>query len=344
MPTSLCRMERKSTIGWPNGHRGPWRTPARPRLGPHPAGRRGAQLEPAEVEDVEGDLVALADLAEQGLGGRPPRRRAARGGSTSRGCPSCAPRRPATARPRPFDEEGGEVLAVDLGEDDEEVGEAAVGDALLLAVKAEAAVGQARRACLVRQRVGARAGLAQAVGATVVPAASPGQVPLLLRVGAEEDRRETSRCRVVGAEGDREDARWPTGLGDDDRGHLVEVEAAVGLRHVDADAAESRPRIASSSRCAAQSLAARRSARGATSRVTNVAIASRDGRLLGREAFGGEDVGRIGRAEQPGAARRRSLEGRGHAAASTRAGCRPPIHSKIPAAPMPPPTHIVTRP
>ena len=38
-----------------------------------------------------------------------------------------------------------EVLAVDLGEDDEDVGEAAVGDPHLLAVQHEAAVGLPRR-------------------------------------------------------------------------------------------------------------------------------------------------------------------------------------------------------
>ena len=51
-----------------------------------------AQLEPAEVQHVERDLVALADLAEQVR-----RRDAARpeegaASSTSRAAPSCAPR------------------------------------------------------------------------------------------------------------------------------------------------------------------------------------------------------------------------------------------------------------
>ena len=49
------------------------------------------------------------------------------------------------AAERALDDERGELLAVDLGEDDEQVGEAAVGDPHLLAVQHEAAVGLPRR-------------------------------------------------------------------------------------------------------------------------------------------------------------------------------------------------------
>ena len=54
---------------------------------------RRAQLEAADVEDVERDVVALADLAEQVLDRAPGSRRGSAGRWTSRGCPSCALRR-----------------------------------------------------------------------------------------------------------------------------------------------------------------------------------------------------------------------------------------------------------
>ena len=232
--------------------------------------------------------------------------------------------------------------SVHLGIDREEVGEARVGDELLGAVEAERAVGQARGAGLDGLRVGARAGLGQAVGRHGGAGGESGEVALLLRVGAEEDRRERADARVGGV-GDREVLAGRQGVGDDDRGHVVQAKAAVRLRHVDADvavAAQDRQQFPVRGVVLGRdALRARRDLAG-HERGDRVAR----GELLGREAFGGEDVGRIGRAEQEGAARRRSLEGRGHAAASTRAGCRPPSHSMIPAAPWPPPTHIVTRP
>ena len=76
-----------------------------------------------------------------------------------------------------LDDERGERLAVDLGEDDEQVGEAAVGDPHLLAVEREAAVGAAAsRACLRAERVRARSRLAEAVGADHLAADEPRQV------------------------------------------------------------------------------------------------------------------------------------------------------------------------
>ena len=81
-----------------------------------------------------------------------------------------------------FDEEGGELLAVDLGEDDEEVGEAAVGDPHLLAAEREAAVGMPGRARLRAERIRAGARLAQRICADHLAADEPRQVLRLLRL------------------------------------------------------------------------------------------------------------------------------------------------------------------
>ena len=109
------------------------------------AAAHAAELEAAEIEDVERDLVALADLAEhvfrrhlhvlEDHGGR---RRTMQAHLVL----FLAAR---DAAERPLDDERGELLAVDLGKDDEDVGEAAVGDPHLLAVQHEAAVRLPRR-------------------------------------------------------------------------------------------------------------------------------------------------------------------------------------------------------
>ena len=99
-----------------------------------------AELEAAEVEHVERDLVALADFAEHRVGrhlhvlqnhGRG--RRAVQAHLVL----FLAARH---ARPGALDDERGELLAVDLRKDDEDVGKAAVGDPHLLAGEDEAAV------------------------------------------------------------------------------------------------------------------------------------------------------------------------------------------------------------
>ena len=93
----------------------------------------------------------------------------------------------ADAREAALDDEGGELLAVDLGEDDEDVGEAAVGDPHLLAVQDEAAVRLPRRPRARAERVGPGAGLAERVGADDLAGHEPRQVLLLLLLGAEAE-------------------------------------------------------------------------------------------------------------------------------------------------------------
>ena len=148
------------------------------------------QLEAAVVQHVERDLVALADLAEQVvrrhlrvLQDHRRRRRAVQAHLVF----FLAGR---DAGKRALDEERRELLAVDLGEDDEEVGEAAVGDPDLLAGQRPAAVRLARRLRARAERVRSGAGFAQAVGAEDLTARDARQVFLLLRVSAKAEDRE----------------------------------------------------------------------------------------------------------------------------------------------------------
>ena len=120
-------------MGWPNWWRSfaYWIDCAEREL--YRADGAGAELQAADVQDVESDLVAAPYLAQNVFNGHAAvfehqRRR----------------RRPVDAelllfvpahQPRPaLYEEGRELLAVNFGEDREQVGEAAVGDPHLLAV------------------------------------------------------------------------------------------------------------------------------------------------------------------------------------------------------------------
>ncbi len=100
-----------------------------------PTHAHGAQLEAADVENVEGDDVPLADFAEHvfdrnlavvqndGAGGRPANAHLV------------LFRADGKSRESFLDQKRGELFAVDFGEDGEQVGEAGVGDPHLLAVE-----------------------------------------------------------------------------------------------------------------------------------------------------------------------------------------------------------------
>ena len=131
---------------------------------PAAAATRGAELEPANVENGEGDLVTLADLAQH------VRRRDAHVVEVDR------------ARGRALDphllllgsegdarrgerhDEGGVPGLVDLGEGHHHVGDAGVGDPLLLPID-DVAIAVARGTRLDAHGVGAGARLGQGVGA-----------------------------------------------------------------------------------------------------------------------------------------------------------------------------------
>ena len=141
------------------------------------------------------------------------------------------------ARKRAFDDEGAEVFAVDLGEHDEQIGEAAVGDPHLFAAQHEAAVGLARRARLCAERIGARSRFAERVGADHLARQQPRQVLLLLRFRAEQQNRQHREVRLRAERGaERGRPRQP--LADDQRRHFVELNASVCFGDVDAEQPE----------------------------------------------------------------------------------------------------------
>ena len=112
------------------------------------AGR--AQLEAADVQDVEGDVVALADFAEQVLDGNLAVGQDERAGGGAADAELVLFGADGEAGSVALDEEGGELSRrPTFGEDGEQVGEAAVGDPHLLAVEdVVLAVGaRARRGC-----------------------------------------------------------------------------------------------------------------------------------------------------------------------------------------------------
>ena len=154
----------------------------------------GAQLDASEVEDVERDLVAFADRPQHVLD------RHLHIVEHQRGS-----RRPVESElvlvgavehaHAAFDDEGGEVLAVDLGEHGEDVGEGAVGDpqlltaqAVALAVRREGGGGSRREGIRTRFRLGQRKGADQlAVG-------QPRQVPLRAARRCRSRRSAACRC------------------------------------------------------------------------------------------------------------------------------------------------------
>ncbi len=89
--------------------------------------------------------------------------------------PSFCSSAPLTHAHRALDDEGGELLAVDLREDGEEIGEPAVGDPRLLAVQhVMAAVGRKPRRGPRGERVGPRVRLGERVGANELGARQAG--------------------------------------------------------------------------------------------------------------------------------------------------------------------------
>ena len=107
-----------------------------------PAYAGHAQLEAAYIEHVKGDVMTLARFAEQVGGGHlavGEHQRAGAGAADAKLVLLSADGHPRSAA---FDEKSGELLAVDLGKNRKEAGDAAVGNPLLFAVeRVSAAVG-----------------------------------------------------------------------------------------------------------------------------------------------------------------------------------------------------------
>ena len=159
-----------------------------------PAGDARPELEAADVEDVEGDLVPLADLAQQVLPGDGGIGQDERPGGRALDAQLLLLRAQADAGGPFLDDEGGEVLAVDLGEDDVEVGEARVGQPHLLAVEDPAlTVGRQHRPRLGVQGVGGRGRLGQRIRGDPLPAGQLRQV--LASSGPRCRNRRSATCR-----------------------------------------------------------------------------------------------------------------------------------------------------
>ena len=185
------------------------------------AERSGAELQAADVQDVERDLVAEAEVAEEVLGGDEDvlqnelRRRRALDAELVLLWAG------AHAFCRALDQERGELLAVDLGEDGEEIGEAAVGDELLHAAQAVAAVGRDRLR-LRAERVAARPRLGERVRGNHLAAHEPWQIPLLLLAAAVEEEGQGADAGVR-APGDRERRQLERALADQGRRRLADA-------------------------------------------------------------------------------------------------------------------------
>ena len=159
-----------------------------------------AELEAADVQDVERDLVTASDLAEQVLLGHPhvfeaqrARRRALDAHLVLLG-----PRgEPVVGA---LDQERRERFTVDLREDREQVGEPRVRDPHLRAVEAVVAfaiiAGLQHRRRLGAEGVRTATRLRQRVRRKDLSGREPRQIPALLLVVAEEDERERSDARV----------------------------------------------------------------------------------------------------------------------------------------------------
>ena len=100
----------------------------------HSSQAHRAQFEAADVQNVEGDLVSLSDFAQQVFNRRfgisQNQRRGARPFDSH-----LVFFRAALTALLPFDDERGELVAVDFREHHEDVGETPVGDEHLLAVE-----------------------------------------------------------------------------------------------------------------------------------------------------------------------------------------------------------------
>ncbi len=190
---------------------------------------RRAQLEAADVEDVEGDVVALADFAEQVLDRDFAVVRMSGQVEEPRMPSLCSSGPDGEAGGVALDEEGGELSRRQIfREDSVEVGETAVGDPHLLAVEdVVLAVGREHGAGAGVHRVGAGRRLRQRIGGDPFAGGELGQVLLLLRFGAVPDERQRADAGVR-AEGDEKLPVLARCSRRQRGGDFVELEAAVG--------------------------------------------------------------------------------------------------------------------
>ena len=177
-------------------------------------------------------MVPLADLAQQVLHRHLAIGQDQRAGGRSADAELVLLRAHREAGRVALDEERGELLAVDLGEDREHVGEAAVGDPHLFAVQdVVLAVGRKHRARAAVHGVGSRRRFRERIGADPFAGRQLGQILLLLRLGAVPDDGQRADADVR-AERHGEAGKLAHRFGDDGGRHLVHFQAAVGLGNV----------------------------------------------------------------------------------------------------------------
>src|SRR5215472_1303992 len=191
----------------------------------------GTQLEAAHVQNVEGDDVTLPDFSQKvfdrnlavvendGAGGGSADAHLVLFGANGKSGEGF------------LYQECGELLAVDFGEDGEQVGETGVGNPHLFAAKnVVLAIRRKRGAGAAVERVGSGGGFRQSVGADDFTAGQARQIFPLLLFGAEIDDGQRADTGVASPGGGKAGVLGDV-VGDDSGGNLVHFEAAVGLRN-----------------------------------------------------------------------------------------------------------------
>ena len=198
----------------------------------------GGQLEAPGVEDIEGDDVAAAHFMQQvfrrDLGVVEKNRH---GGGTL-DAHLLFFRAGREAGGVALDDEAGKLFPAHLGEHDEEVGEAAVGDPHLLPVQAVVlAVRSQVSAGLGGQGVGAGLGFAQAVGGQQLTGGQLGEILFLLRFSAEINNGERANAGLR-SEGGSEAAIAGNLFRNDGGGNLVQAQPLVGFGNLSSQQAQ----------------------------------------------------------------------------------------------------------
>ena len=171
------------------------------QVGGHLAGAQAGrgQLDAANIQDVEGNEVSLANLAENIFLRNLHVRQEHLPGRRALNAHLVLLVAEGQALGAALHDEAGELLAVNLGKHDEHVGKAGVGNPHFLAVEhVLLAVLSQHGLGFGAQGVGAGAGLGEAVGAHPFAGGQLGQVFLLLLLGAEVENRQHSDAGVGG--------------------------------------------------------------------------------------------------------------------------------------------------
>ncbi len=194
------------------------------------ANGKPAELQTPDIEDVESDDMPAAGLAKQILDRHRDVVDDDRRGGTALDPHLIFVSAIREPRERALDQKCGELFAVDFGEYREDAGLAAVGDPHLLAVEnVMRAIGRQIGASFGRKRVRSGLRFAEAVRGNHFAAGNPGQVFLLLRLRSEEQKRESPDARMSAMPA-AEGAIARELLGDHHHGSEIHFHAAVAFR------------------------------------------------------------------------------------------------------------------